>query len=207
MKLGESYLAQKVLEEWKGRLLRRLEDYHRRHPLLPGISRAELKAALPAALNLREYDHFLARLQERGQIVLKGDLVSLEGFEPQPSGEEQAQLDRLGEIYATARFQPPAAKEALARAGIDGRQQEDYYSYLVNCGRLVKINEAHFHREAYDAALDLLRRHLTLPEPLRKPVQGSYRLRGRSCSRCWSILIAQADRRVGDHRVPKTIIS
>lgn len=205
VKLGESYLAQKVLEEWKGRLLRRLEDYHRCHPLLPGISRAELKAALPAALNLREYDHFLARLQERGQIVLKGDLVSLEGFEPQPSGEEQAQLDRLGEIYATARFQPPAAKEALARAGIDGRQQEDYYSYLVNCGRLVKINEElYFHREAYDAALDLLRRHFdasgTITLAQFRDLTGSSRKIVQPLLEHFDQL--KLTRRVGDHRVP-----
>ena len=55
-------------------------------------------------------------------------------------------------------FQPPAVKEALARAGIESRHQEGYYSYLVNCSRLVKINEElYFHREAYDEAVDLMR--------------------------------------------------
>ncbi len=204
-KLGESYLAQEVLEEWERRLLRKLEEYHRRHSLLPGISRAELKAALPGTLNLREYDLFLTRLQEQRQIALKGDLVSLESFEAQPSRQEQAQLDRLSEIYAAARFQPPAVKEALARAGIESRHQEGYYSYLVNCSRLVKINEElYFHREAYDEAVDLMRRHFTAAGTL---TLAQFRDLTGSSRKIVQPLLEHFDRlkltrRVGDHRVP-----
>ena len=74
-RLGESYLAQKTLEEWERLLPARVGEYHRRHSLLRGISRAELKTALPGALGHREYDLLLARLQEQGTITLEGDLV------------------------------------------------------------------------------------------------------------------------------------
>ncbi|HPU01858.1 MAG TPA: selenocysteine-specific translation elongation factor [Bacillota bacterium] len=205
VKLGESYLPQKVMAQWEERLLRRLEDFHRRHPLRAGISRAELKGALPAALSLREYDLLLAQLQERGKIVLKEDLVSGEGFAPRPSAEEQAQLDRLAEIYAAARFQPPSAREALARAGIDSRRQEDYYSYLVNRGRLVKINEElYFHREAYDAAIELLRRHFAQSGTI---TLAQFRDLTGSSRKIMQLLLEHFDglkltRRVGDYRVP-----
>lgn len=205
VKLGENYLSQKILGEWEKLLRHRLEEYHSRHPLLPGISRAELKAALPGALNLREYDILLARLQEQRQIALRGELISREGFSPQPSDREQAQLQQLSEIYAAASFQPPAAREAPARAGIESRRQDDYYSYLVNSGRLVKINdELYFHREAYDAALELLRRHFAAAETL---TLAQFRDLTGSSRKVMQPLLEHFDqlkltRRTGDYRVP-----
>lgn len=204
-KIGDSYLAQETLEEWERLLPARVEEYHRRHPLLRGISRAELKAALPGALNLREYDLLLARLQGLGLIALKGDLVSLESFKPEPSEQQQEQLRRLGGLYAASPFQPPAVREALERAGIESRHREDYYSYLVNSGRLVKINEElYFHREAYDGAVELLRSHFAASGTL---TLAQFRDLTGSSRKIVQPLLEHFDgikltRRVGDHRVP-----
>ncbi len=204
-KLGDSYLAQGILEEWERLLPVKVDEYHRRHPLLRGISRAELKAALPGALNLREYDLLLVRLQERGLIALKGDLVSLEKFEPEPTEQQREQLHRLSGIYAAAPFQPPAVREALERAGIESRHRDDYYSYLVNSGLLVKISEElYFHRQAYDGAVELLRTHFAAAGTL---TLAQFRDLTGSSRKIVQPLLEHFDglkltRRVGDHRVP-----
>lgn len=204
-RLGESYLLRRLYDEWERLLLHRLEEYHERHSLLPGISKAVLKAALPGSLNQREYDLFLAELQERGRVVLRGDLVSRQGFEARASGKEEAQLDGLCKIYAAASFQPPVVRDALQEAGIESRLQEDYYSYLVSGGRLVRINdELYFHREAYDAALELLRRHFAAAETL---TLAQFRDITRSSRKIMQPLLEHFDRlkltrRVGDHRIP-----
>lgn len=203
--LGQSYLLRASLEEWESRLLHELGEHHRRHPLLTGLSRAQLKGALPRGLGLREYDLVLERLREQGRIVLRGELVALDDFVPRPSAEEQARLERLAEVYARARFQPPPVREALDRAGISGRDQDDCYSYLVNSGRLVKINdEFYFHREAYDGALELLRGHFEGAETI---TLGQFRDITGSSRKIVQPLLEHLDqlkltRRVGDHRVP-----
>jgi selenocysteine-specific elongation factor len=209
-KLGQSYLTRKCFEEWERRLLHEVEGYHRDHPLLPGISRARLKGALPRELGLREYDLFLERLQEQGQVVLQGDLVSREGFTPRPSTQEQAQLARLTEVYAGALFQPPTVKEALSRAGIESQQPEDYYSYLVNYGQLVKINdELYFHREVYDEAVELLRAHFTTADTITlaqfRDLTGSSRKIVQPLLEHFDYL--KLTRRVGDHRVPVKLLN
>ncbi len=204
-RLGESYLAQKTLEEWERLLPARVGEYHRRHSLLRGISRAELKTALPGALGHREYDLLLARLQEQGTITLEGDLVSLGGFAPEPSEQQREQLHRLGGIYAAQPFQPPPVREALERAGLENRHREDYYSYLVNSGMLVKINdELYFHREAYSRAIELLRSHFAAAGTL---TLAQFRDLTGSSRKIMQPLLEHFDglkltRRVGDHRVP-----
>ena len=204
-RLGGSYLVQEVSGEWERLLLARVDEHHHRRPLLPGISRAELKAVLPAALNLREYDLLLARLRERGQIDIREDLVSLENYEPRPSKEEQARLDRLSGLYAANPFQPPAVRESLTRAGIESRHHDDYYSYLVNCGRLVKISDdLYFHREAYEGAVEILRRHFAAADTL---TLAQFRDLTGSSRKIVQPLLEHFDRlkltrRVGDHRVP-----
>ncbi len=203
-RLGDSYLVQDVSNEWERLLLARVEEHHRRHPLLPGISRAELKAVLPGALNLREYDLFLAQLQERELVVITGDLVSLKNFVAQPSREEQEQLHRLSETYLAAPFLPPSVKEALTRAGIESRHHEDYYIYLVNSGPLVKISEElYFHRDAYENAIELLRRHFAAAETL---TLAQFRDLTGSSRKIVQPLLEHFDRlkftrRIGDHRV------
>lgn len=204
-KLGRSYLTRESLKEWAHRVLEELEKYHHRHPLLPGISRAQLKGTLPGELGLREYDHFLDRLQQEDRIQLKGDLVSRSGYLPRPSEKAQDQLGRLIELYAAASFQPPTVKEALERAAISIREQEDYYSYLVNCGTLVKINEElYFHRRAYDEAVALLRRHFastgTVTLAQFRDLTGSSRKIVQPLLEHFDYL--KLTRRVGDHRIP-----
>ncbi len=204
-KLGRSYLTRESFEEWERRVLKELEEYHRRHPLLPGISRAQLKGILPGPLGLREYDHFLERLQQEARIQLKGELVSREGFSPRPSAEAQALLERLTALYAAASFQPPPVKEALERAAVSTREQEDYYSYLVNSGILVKLNEElYFHQDAYDEAIALLRRHFAAEETITlaqfRDLIGSSRKIVQPLLEHFDYL--KLTRRVGDHRIP-----
>ena len=207
-KLGRSYLARESLVHWERRVLQELDNYHRRQPLLPGISRAQLKGVLPGELGLREYDLFLERLQQEGRIQLRGELVSENGFLPRPTAEAEIELERLTGIYAEASFQPPTVKEALERAAISDRDQESYYSYLVNCGDLIKINEQlFFHRETYEQAIALLRRHFatagTITLAQFRDLTGSSRKIVQPLLEHFDYL--KLTRRVGDHRVPVKI--
>ena len=209
-KLGQSYLPRAGLEQWEHRTLQALEEYHRRHHLLPGISRAQLKGALPRELGLKEYDLFLERLQEQGRVELQGELVSKKKFVPRPTVQEREQLEQLANIYAGAPFQPPTVKEALEQTGIKDADRESCYSYLVFSGRLVKINdEIYFHREAYERAVELLRRHFAAAQTI---TLAEFRDLTGSSRKIIQPLLERFDqlkltRRVGDHRVPLKLLN
>lgn len=201
--LGDSFVTLANLLDWERRLLNRLEQFHQGYPLAPGISRAQLRSVLPAAFSLREYDAFLERLAA-DKITARGDMVSLHGYTPTPSVDDQQKLVSLSRIYEQGNLQPPSVREAVERAGVDSRRQEELLAYLVGAGILVKINEElYFHREAYQGAVDLLRRHFESEETLTlaqfRDVSGSSR-------KYIQLLLEHFDqikltRRVGDHRV------
>jgi selenocysteine-specific elongation factor len=202
--LGDSYLERHTFQEWEEKLLDRLAQFHRRHPLAPGISRAELRGIFPPALALREYDAFLAALQERELVKARGDLVSLSGFDPNPPAEDRRRLDRLAALYQEGGIQPPYAREAAGAAGVESRRQEELFAYLVNRGILVKINEElYLHREAYNAAVATLRRHFAAAETL---TLAQFRDLTGSSRKFIQPLLEHFDqikltRRVGDYRV------
>lgn len=208
-RLGRCYLTRANLEEWERRAMHEIEEYHRRHHLLPGISRAQLKGALPRELGLREYDLFLERLQEQKRIAPGGERVSRRDFLPRPSPEERVQLERITDLYARSRFLPPTPGEALEKAGIKGSGGEDYFSYLLFVRALVKINEEiYFHREAYEAAVALLRHHFasagTITLARFRDLTGSSRKIVQPLLEHFDQL--KLTRRVGDHRIPLKLL-
>jgi len=201
--LGSSFVTRKNLQEWVAMLINTLKRFHSRHPLSAGISRAQLRSALPADFGMREYDAIL-NLLAADKITVRGDLVSLHGYSPAPSPEEKEALLLLVNMYEQAKLQPPSAREAGDRAGVDGRRLEELLAYLALSGVLVRINdELYFHITAYQGAADLLRRYFESAETL---TLAQFRDLSGSSRKYIQALLEHFDqlkltRRVGDHRV------
>lgn len=166
-KLGGSYILSTLLNKYEADLLAALEVHHHRQPLSPGISRASLKGYLPAELSQRNYDALLENLQSAEKILVNNNLVSLFGFKVQPSPSEQKQLDALLAIYRDSFLQPPSVKDVLETTNIVQARRDEYYNFLQESAMLVKVSEElYFSREAYEEALNMLRRHFDDHEKL-----------------------------------------
>jgi len=204
-KLAGAYIPADKLQEYEKVLLDQLENYHREHPLLPGISRARLKGILPRSFEQREYDALLSRLEEKKLISAKGDVVSLYDFEPDPSGKDKERLDRLNETYRLAWLQPPSVKAAMEKAEADPARRDELFGYLQDKGILVKINEElYFHHDAYREAISLLRRHFNSEETL---TLAQFRDLADTSRKYAQALLEHFDqekltRRVEDYRIP-----
>jgi len=166
-KLGNSFVAIKNLDLYREKLQEELNNYHKKYPLAPGISRAQLKGFLPTGLNQRDYDALLEGLQAGEVVAIKTDLVTIHGFEPEPSQADKNILEKLESIYRKGHLQPPSAKDALNSAGANTARKEELFNYLLSKGILVKVSEdLFFHGEAYEEALNMLRRHFAEKEKL-----------------------------------------
>jgi selenocysteine-specific elongation factor len=161
-KVGSSFMVTSILGQYEDKLISELEKYHYKHPLAPGISRAQLKGILPPSFGQRDYDALLENLQAREAVSVKSDLVTLHDFKPEPSARDQKQLDALTELYKAGWFQPPSQRDAAEKADLDKKRKDELYSYLTGVGILVKLNEdLYIHRDAYNKALELLRAHFS----------------------------------------------
>ncbi len=166
-KLGNSYVAIKNLNHYRNKLQDELDVYHKKYPLAPGISRAQLKGFLPSGLNQRDYDALLELLQTGEVVAIKSDLVTLYGFEPEPSQADKFILEKLESIYRTGNLQPPSVKDALISTETKAARKDELFNYLQSRGALVKVSEdLFFHSEAYKEALGMLRRHFAEKDKL-----------------------------------------
>ncbi len=202
--IGGSYIISAIRQDFEATLLSELERYHEKYPLSPGISRARLRGSLPRAFGQREYDAFLARLQEEKKVEIKSDLVSLYNFNPKPSGKEKKILDSLIEQYAAGKLQPPSARDALEKAGTGQDRRDEFFNYLQKTGILVKVSEdLYFHQDAYREAIELLRSHFSEQDPL---TLAQFRDLAGTSRKYAQALLEHFDRqkltrRVEDHRV------
>ncbi|MGM0651243.1 MAG: selenocysteine-specific translation elongation factor [Bacillota bacterium] len=207
-KIGETYLLTEKLKEFEEKLIQELERFHQKRPLAYGISRARLKGFLPPSFNQREYDALLDNLEERELIFVKNNLVAKYGFEPEPSASDREKIDKLSEQYRQGWLQPPSIGEAFEKAAVKQDRKDELYNYLVSNETLIKISEdLYFHRDAYNAALDLLRKHFTDNQQL---TLAEFRDLSGSSRKFAQALLEHFDqvkitRRVEDHRVPNKL--
>jgi selenocysteine-specific elongation factor len=204
-KLGNSYLVVRILTEYEDKILAELQIYHKKYPLSPGISRAQLKGFLPAAFSQKDYDALLENLQYKELVTIKSDLVTIYGFKPEPLPGDIKLLDSLAEIYNLGNLQPPSVKEAMEKAGAATARKDELYNYLQSTGLLVKVSEElYFSKEAYEKALSFLHRHFAKNEKLTlaqfRDITGSSRKFVQALLEHFDQ--AKITRRVEDHRVP-----
>ncbi len=202
--LGDSYMMVSALDESKKLLTSALDEFHRQAPLAAGLSKARLKGFLSGSFGQREYDALLKLLQDREEIIVRGDLISRFGFLPMPSEKDQILLNKVVSNYRAEGLQPSSIRAALEKAGVKANRQDELFAYLVENGTLVKVNEElYFHSEAYKEAVETLCRHFKTNDTL---TLAEYRDLTGSSRKYVQALLEYFDqckltRRVEDHRV------
>jgi selenocysteine-specific elongation factor len=144
------------------RVVGSLDSFHAANPLVPGLSKEELRGktgsrsdgprALPsAALFTAVVDALIA--QDR--LEARGELLRLKGREVQMSSEEREAMEQIGRAFEKAGLAVPSAREVLGALKVDRRRADKILQILLKEKTLVRVAEdLIFHR----AALDELRR-------------------------------------------------
>ncbi len=137
------------------KLITALDSFHRRDPLVPGISREELRGQFPEAS-----PEILARvlddaLREK-KIELSGDFVRLSGRGVALKDEEAESQKIIEAAFASAGLKVPALKDVLAGLKVDKARAQKIVTLLLRDKVLIKISEdLVFHR---DSLADLRKR-------------------------------------------------
>jgi selenocysteine-specific elongation factor len=147
-----------VDHEWaRGAVVRMTEvlrEFHRDHPLAPGLAREEVRShEFPGA------PPFLLDALVAGApgVAAEGDTLRLASHKVVLRQEEAAASAAMEAIFEKAGLAVPPVAEALAKAGVDPARARTLLQILLRDGRLVKTgDELVFHR----SALEGLRRRL-----------------------------------------------
>jgi selenocysteine-specific elongation factor len=124
-----------------------VEQFQLANPLVPGISREELRAR--AKVGHEIFARIMLEMAEKKTIELAGDLVRLPGRGVVMKDEEAESKKVIEQAFASAGLQVPALQQVLAGLKLDKARAQKIVTLLLRDKVLVKISEdLVFHQSA-----------------------------------------------------------
>jgi selenocysteine-specific elongation factor len=201
LRIGERLVHQPAVEALKLFILSTLEDFHKRNPLVPGISRQELHDTVGSPDEV--FSAILDSLTKQKKLEIAGEIVRLAGRGIVMKDEEAESKKTIETAFSSSGLTVPALNQVLAGLKIDKSRAQKLVTLLLRDKVLIKVSdELVFHR----AALDQLRLQLaTYKQKSPKIDVGKFKeLTG--VSRKYAIPLLEyldrerVTRRVGDYR-------
>lgn len=130
---GDWVIPQNVLLRFQEDVLLKIETFHHRNPLKPGMSREQLKNQI--AVEAKFFDAIIGSMARQGILLETGADLQLTGHEIKFTPQQQEQIKTLLQEYDGAPYAPPSYKQSVEQVG------EDVLRALINTGQLMRIEE------------------------------------------------------------------
>ena len=138
-------------------LLARVERFHKENPLLPGVTREELKASLGRRVRPEAFAAALQLLIEQKKLTVQGEFVKKAGAEITLAPEEARAKEQIVQAFAKAGLAVPSVKEVLAQLKIETIRAEKLLQILLREKVLVRVSaDLIFHQGALERLTGLL---------------------------------------------------
>lgn len=145
--LGDRYVHGPAIEALKAFMTATVEDFHKANPLMPGISREELRESLRVLPEV--FEGVLGLLVQAKKLEFAGDLVRLPGRGVVMKDEEAESKKIIEQAFASAGLQVPALYTVLAGLKVDKARAQKIVTLLLRDRVLIKISEELvFHQSA-----------------------------------------------------------
>jgi selenocysteine-specific elongation factor len=196
-------IAKSALDVLRQKIIAALDSFHRQNPLVPGVSREELRGHFPEA-SPEIFAHALETTLKEKKIEFSGDLVRLAGQGVALKDEEAESQKIIKGAFASAGLKVPALKDVLAGLKLDKVRAQKIVTLLLRDKVLIKISEELvFHR---DSLADLRKRLAT--EKIKSPKLDIARFKDLTgVTRKYAIPLLEyldrehVTRRIGDERI------
>jgi selenocysteine-specific elongation factor len=157
VRAGERFLHQAELEALKLHIVSTAEDFHKKNPLVGGISKEELRAQVDAIPEVFETAAAMMAGEKKLEVV--GELVRLPGRGVAMKDEEAESKKKIEDAFASAGLKVPALQEVIAGLKVDRVRAQKIVTLLLRDKVLIKVSdELVFHRNALEA----LRQQMTV---------------------------------------------
>jgi selenocysteine-specific elongation factor len=155
VRAGERYLHSSALQALQLHAVSATADFHKRNPLVGGISKEELRAQVDASAEV--FEAVAGMLVREKKIEIAGDLVRLPGLGVVMKNEEAESKKKIEDAFAAAGLKVPALQEVLGGLKVDRVRAQKIVTLLLRDKVLIKVSdELVFHR----TALEELRRQV-----------------------------------------------
>ncbi len=157
VRAGERFLHLPALESLKLNIMRTAGDFHKKNPLVGGISKEELREQVGALPEV--FEAVAGMLVQEKKLELVGDLARLPGHGVVMKDEESESKVKIEQAFASAGLKVPALSEVIAGLKVDKVRAQKIVTLLLRDKLLIKVSdELVFHSNA----LEDLRRQMAL---------------------------------------------
>ncbi len=123
-----------------------LKQFHRRNPLLAGVSKEELRSKLMPGAPPWLLDALLGRAKT---LALEGETVRLVSHKVAFKQDEEQAAQKIESAFLKAGLAVPGLQDVLARSGVEPTRARTLLQLLLKDKRLVRVNdELVFHSSA-----------------------------------------------------------
>lgn len=156
LRAGDLLIQTAAIEAVKLALTETVTEFHRRNPLVAGMSKEALREKLDVGPEV--FDLAVTRLVADKKLEVIGEFVRLPGHSVIMKDEEAESKKTIESAFASAGLKVPALKDVLAGLKVDRTRAQKIVTLLLRDKVLVKISEdLVFHRDA----LESLRKRMT----------------------------------------------
>jgi selenocysteine-specific elongation factor len=150
-------LSQKGFDEVRQKVAVRVEKFHKENPLLPGISREDLRSSLGRRVRPETFRAALDDLLAQKRLETQGEIVKRAGAAISLDLEEARAKEQIEKAFVTAGLAVPSVKEVLGKLPVEARRAEKILQILLRDKTLVRVTpELIFHRDALAQLRDRL---------------------------------------------------
>ena len=144
-------------DEVRRKIAARIEKFHKESPLLPGISREDLRSSLGRRVRPETFRAALDELLAQKVLEAQGEIVKRAGAAIHLDPEEARAKEQIEKAFAIAGLAVPAVKEVLSKLPVEARRAEKILQILLRDKILVRVTpELIFHHDALAQLRDRL---------------------------------------------------
>ena len=202
LRVGDLLVQTAAIEAVKLSLIEAVTDFHRRNPLVGGMSKEALREKLDVGPEV--FDLTLSRLVGDKKLEVIGEFVRLPGHSVIMKDEEAESKKMIESAFASAGLKVPALKDVLAGLKVDRARAQKIVTLLLRDKVLVKISEdLVFHHDALEA----LRKRMVAQKTITPKIDVARFKDLTGISRKYAIPLLEyldrehVTRRVGDERI------
>ncbi|MFI5114439.1 MAG: selenocysteine-specific translation elongation factor [Terriglobales bacterium] len=140
LQVGDVLLHRSAADMLCKNLVSSLDKFHQKNPLVPGISKEELRGQLEGVLP-SVFEQFFDEAIRTKKLEIAGELVRLPGRGVVMKDEEAEAKKIIEQAFAAAALQAPALWEVLAGLKIDKARAQKIVTLLLRDKVLIKISE------------------------------------------------------------------
>jgi selenocysteine-specific elongation factor len=156
------YTTDSKWQRLKEGFLSLLKEFHRAHPLAPGMDMEELRGKLPYALSAKIFRAVVDALLSDKAIAKEENLLRTAEHRVQLGSQEKSLMDKIKKVLGEQSMSPPDLKEIEKQLGVSRNKLTEVIRLLERDGSVVRITtDLYYISSTVDQVRALLKKYLS----------------------------------------------